>query len=259
MGAEISTPTNVEWPDTSKQGGPLGAHVHDFGPAATGADYDKKNRVHADDSGGRLSPDQAEQLQGGFYSGEAAAHPLGATSPRRNSSSIYGDGSKKENMKIGGVAAAKQEKSYTGGGHDMKNTTTTTTPRKRRPLAAIQSPSKMTSALASTVAPSSTTRRSPPPKLGSGSSTTTLSHSGGPRRLVQQARLVTVGARVHSNRHFHTWLDASVEDVGRAREPGVHYTSLAKRVDPTTPSFTENKGRGAMWSEGNRFIVDADL
>lgn len=71
--------------------------------------------------------------------------------------------------------------------------------------------------------------------------------------LRQQARLVTVGARVQSHEHFHKWLDSPCDQVGKARSPGKHYTSMGRR-----PVSHESKVSG-LWSEGNRFIIDKDL
>ena len=69
----------------------------------------------------------------------------------------------------------------------------------------------------------------------------------------QQARLVTVGARVQSHKHFHQWLDSPCDMVGKARSPGKHYTSVGRRL-----ASHDGKIEG-LWSEGNRFIVDKDL
>jgi hypothetical protein len=65
-----------------------------------------------------------------------------------------------------------------------------------------------------------------------------------------QVRVIMVGAQVHSQEHFSSWLDSPEDPMKRMRSPGRHYTSLSRAANARSQN---------MSSEGNRFILDDEL
>ena len=67
------------------------------------------------------------------------------------------------------------------------------------------------------------------------------------RDAEQRVRVMVVGTRVRSHKHFSDWLN-SEEPMSKLRSPGRHYSSL---------SHCAARREGS--SEGNRFIEDDQL